>query len=106
MAKTRYPELDLDLSFSPIACAEPRAFTQDQIRHYNSQGYVAGIPLFTGRRHPRPSVGLRRPDSSGRYTQGDSLRNLQYEWYHYRGQVTPPPVVLHTLLASTRFPSA
>jgi len=38
--------------------------------------------------HPRPSVGLRRPASSGRYTQGDSLRNLQYEWYHYRGQVT------------------
>ena len=48
MAKTRYPELDLDLTFSPIACAEPRAFTQDQIRHYNSQGYVAGIPLFAG----------------------------------------------------------
>ena len=48
MAKSRYPELDLDLTFRPIRCAEPRAFTQEQIDQFNSQGYVAGIELFDG----------------------------------------------------------
>ena len=45
---TRYPELGLDLSFHPVQCKHPEAFTPDQIDQYNELGYVAPITLFEG----------------------------------------------------------
>ena len=45
MIATRYPDLDLDLSFHPLSCAG-RAFTGDLIDHYNEFGYMQPITMF------------------------------------------------------------
>ncbi len=47
-AKTMYSDLDLDLTFQPVVCENPRRFTREQIAHYNAQGYVTRVPLFEG----------------------------------------------------------
>ena len=45
MLATRYPDLDLDLSFHPLSSAG-RAFTGDQIDHDNEFGYMQPITVF------------------------------------------------------------
>ncbi|HVF10746.1 MAG TPA: phytanoyl-CoA dioxygenase family protein [Abditibacteriaceae bacterium] len=46
--KTKFPELDLDLSFHPVHCDAPRRFTHEQIDEYNRDGYISGITIFEG----------------------------------------------------------
>lgn len=45
MIATRYPDLDLDLSFHPLSSAG-RAFTGDLIDHYNAFGFTQPITMF------------------------------------------------------------
>ena len=51
MATTRYPELDLDLTFHPVQCARASALTPEQITQYNEEGYVNPITLFAREQH-------------------------------------------------------
>lgn len=44
---TRYPELNLDLTYRPVGGA-PRHFTAGQIDRYNRDGFIDGITLYEG----------------------------------------------------------
>jgi len=44
---TRYPELGLDLSYHPVQCDSPKAFTSEQIAQFNIEGYVTDLELFS-----------------------------------------------------------
>jgi ectoine hydroxylase-related dioxygenase (phytanoyl-CoA dioxygenase family) len=44
---TRYPDLGLDLSYHPVSCDSPIAFTSEQIAQFNREGYVTDLELFT-----------------------------------------------------------
>ena len=50
MINCRYPELDLDLTFKPVANENPQAFSREQIEHYNETGYLTEVTLFEGER--------------------------------------------------------
>ena len=50
MINCRYPELNLDLTFKPVANENPQAFSREQIELYNETGYLTEVTLFEGKR--------------------------------------------------------
>ena len=48
MNNTRYPDLKLDLTFRPVKPSNPRMLSAAQISDFNTLGYIAGLPLFSG----------------------------------------------------------
>jgi len=42
-----FSNLDRDLMFRPAECENPRRLTREQLRHYNEEGYVKGITIFS-----------------------------------------------------------
>lgn len=69
--RTLYPELSLDLTFHPVVNLSPRRFTPAQIDAYNREGFITGVPLFTGER----------------------LKRLQDHFVRDKARVTVPPDV-------------
>ncbi|MDA0840403.1 MAG: phytanoyl-CoA dioxygenase family protein [Planctomycetota bacterium] len=47
LMNTRYPELGLDLSYHPVRCDSPNAFTLEQIAQFNAEGYLTNLDLFS-----------------------------------------------------------
>src|SRR5437899_1093554 len=43
-----YPELNLDLTFHPVTCDQPRRLTRAQIEQYSDQGYLSNFTVFEG----------------------------------------------------------
>jgi len=68
MPNSRYPDLDLDLTFKPVDCPEPNCFTPEQIAQYNELGYIADVPLFEGEAWEMLRARLKK--------EGDSLPGL------------------------------
>jgi hypothetical protein len=75
--RTVYPELDLDLSWQPVASATPEAFTPAQIEEYNERGYVSGVPLFKGDRLRQVQQFFE--DAKGRLTGLNPFTSLHHE---------------------------
>ena len=42
-----FPDLRRDLKFAPLGVEHPKVLTQEQIRHYNEQGFIAPITVFS-----------------------------------------------------------
>lgn len=95
MATTRFPELDLDLTFHPIHCPDPKALTPAQVTAYNDYGCTEPITIFEPEQCREVRDRFVRSDV-------DNLKRLnphiRIQWVHEL--VTDPKILacLHDLL--------
>lgn len=48
MIKTKFPDIELDLTFRPVQNAQPHRFTTEQIEQFNRDGYISNVTVFEG----------------------------------------------------------
>lgn len=50
MAKSLFPDLNLDLQYRPVTNTSPRVLTRGQVDAYNRDGYFTHVPMLSGDR--------------------------------------------------------